>query len=352
MSVVYDHGRQLATIEEISEITPIEGADKIVAATVRGWTVVVQKSEFTVGDPVVFFEIDSALPMDMPQFDFLATRGTKQDEERWYHVLKTIRLKGVYSQGLVLPVNQFFDEYELGSDVTEKLVIGKWEKPIPGQGANGATRGLHAKGPFLTQYVSKTDSERIQNLGKLWDVIADEPWVVTEKIDGTSLTALRDYDGQPRVCSRNWELHEDDSVYWHVARDYLFDHLNPGEVVQAEIAGPGIQGNPLGLARVQPFIFSFVRDRKYLSFGKFPVDLWHLLAPFRTLSKKDIGATSFDISPYTIRELIDEVDGLKSKVNPERSAEGLVFHTLYGNVVSGLGRNTFKVINNKYLLKK
>lgn len=351
MPVVYDHGRQLATIEEISEISSIEGADRIVAAKVRDWTVVVRKDEFNVGDVVVFFEIDSALPMSMSQFDFLATRGTKQDDDDggWYHVLKTVRLKGVYSQGLVLPIDQFFDEYDIGSDVTEKIGIGKWEKPLPNQGVRS---GLRTKGSFPSEYANKTDSERIQNLGNIWSFITAEPWVITEKVDGTSLTVLCDYNGDFRVCSRNWEIHEGDNLYWNVARQHFFDSLKPGEVIQAEIVGPGIQGNPLGLSKVQPFMFSFIRDRKYLPFGKMPVDLWNYIVPFRTLERREIGATNFDISPYSIQELISEVDGIKSKVNPERSAEGLVFHTLYGNIIPQLGRNTFKIINNRYLLKK
>src|SRR5690606_28028443 len=55
--------RQLVTREQITDIQPIEGADAIEVASVRGWKVVVRKGEFTVGDEVVYFEIDSALPL-------------------------------------------------------------------------------------------------------------------------------------------------------------------------------------------------------------------------------------------------------------------------------------------------
>lgn len=42
--------RNLAHIETIDWITPIEGKDRIALAGVLGWTVIVQKTDFAVGD--------------------------------------------------------------------------------------------------------------------------------------------------------------------------------------------------------------------------------------------------------------------------------------------------------------
>lgn len=61
--------RQLATIQRIAALTPIEGADKIEVASVLGWKVVVKKGDFKVGDLCVFAEIDSILPDTNPHFD-------------------------------------------------------------------------------------------------------------------------------------------------------------------------------------------------------------------------------------------------------------------------------------------
>ena len=55
--------RKLASIQTISELQSIEGADRIEKARVMGWTVVVKKGEFEEGDKCVFFEIDS-IPQD------------------------------------------------------------------------------------------------------------------------------------------------------------------------------------------------------------------------------------------------------------------------------------------------
>jgi RNA ligase (TIGR02306 family) len=78
--------RALAHIELISDIQPIEGADKIEVCTVLGWKVVIAKKDnFKVGDKAVYIEVDSKVPDDRECFSFLS--------DRKYRV-KTIRLKG------------------------------------------------------------------------------------------------------------------------------------------------------------------------------------------------------------------------------------------------------------------
>jgi len=117
--------RKLASIQVIKELHPIEGADKIEVAKVLGWQLIVKKGEFSVGDRVVYIEIDSVLP-DKPQFEFFRARGTR---------VRTIRLRGVVSQGLCLPLSILppIDNMALneGVDVTNILEIEKYEPPIP-----------------------------------------------------------------------------------------------------------------------------------------------------------------------------------------------------------------------------
>ena len=90
--------RKLASIQQISEIVPIEGADKIVCVKILGWQCVALKTEFSVNDKCVFFEIDSVLPI-APWNDHLRKDPIKPLR------IKTIRLRGVLSQGLALPLS-------------------------------------------------------------------------------------------------------------------------------------------------------------------------------------------------------------------------------------------------------
>ena len=87
--------RQLATIRTIADIHPIDGADRIEVAQVDGWECVVQKGEFQPGDKVVYIEVDSIVP-ERPEFEFLRDRKFR---------VRTIKLRGQVSQGLVLPLS-------------------------------------------------------------------------------------------------------------------------------------------------------------------------------------------------------------------------------------------------------
>lgn len=87
--------RSLAHVEIITALSSIEGADFLELAQVLGWQCVVKKGEFQVGDKIIFCEIDSVLP-ELPEYEFL---------RKYNFRIKTQKLRGVISQGLVLPIN-------------------------------------------------------------------------------------------------------------------------------------------------------------------------------------------------------------------------------------------------------
>ena len=110
--------RKLAHIEKIEWITPIEGKDRIVLAGVLGWTVIVQKADYAVGDNVVFCEIDSVFP-EKPEFEFLRSKHFR---------IKTMKMSGVLSQGICFPLSILPEgNYEIGDDVTELIGITQYE---------------------------------------------------------------------------------------------------------------------------------------------------------------------------------------------------------------------------------
>jgi hypothetical protein len=173
-----DIERKLATVRRIAAIDPIEGADKIVCVTVDGWKLVSAKENgFQVGDLVIYFEIDSFLPV-REEFEWLRKSSFKTVPGLGEGFrIKTIKLRGQVSQGLIVPLDDFlqktedgkyFYTYEFdgqpvtfviedaGVDLTEFLGVKKYEKPIP---ANMAGR---TKGNFPS-FIRKTDEERIQN---------------------------------------------------------------------------------------------------------------------------------------------------------------------------------------------
>lgn len=166
-----DIQRKLASIRIIDAIEPIPDADAIEVAVLGGWRVVIKKGEFKPGDLCVYFEIDSFLPTGEPAWQFLVDKSSRTFEGVVGHRLRTIKLRGQVSQGLVLPITglnrtitldeheyEFGDvEWENGEDVTDILGIKKWEQPLPAELA-GQAEGL------FPSFIRRTDQERCQNL--------------------------------------------------------------------------------------------------------------------------------------------------------------------------------------------
>lgn len=332
--------RKLVSFKTVEKIKPIENADAIELVCFGGWQVVVKKDEFKVGDKVIYFEIDSFLPKGIKQFAFLVEKSSKKaldtkGNEVIGHVLKTIRLRGAISQGLVLSPKDFDKELNTQKDLEDyfynELGVFKYEKPVP------LDSSIIGNYPSFTV---KTDSERVQNLSDeiLQKLKKSATWKATEKVDGTSSTWWKDENNKIHVASRNYEISiVKDSAHYKIIKDYKLDEiLKPNEVIKGEIAGEGIQKNPLKL-----------QGKKLLIFD------WE--SPNRELPKEleEFKVKTYDLPfPETVEEAIAQAYGLKSLLNPNVQAEGIVWWNKERELFEELDfRPNFKAINNKYLLK-
>ena len=331
--------RKLATIQIISDVQPIEGADRIQVASVLGWKVVIKKDEFKPGDPAIYCEVDSFLPVK-PEFEFLRKSSYKKmsDGTEGFR-LKTIKLRGVISQGLLIPVSSLpgYPEVPLpGTDVTDILGIVKYEPPIPAQLAG------EVKGPF-PGFISKTDEERIQNLIDSLPNYKDSLFYVTEKVDGTSITIYLK-DGQFGICSRNLELVENpENTYWRVVKELDIENklrnLGRNIALQGELIGEGIQKNIYKLrGQTIKFFDAFDIDKyEYFDYPSFK----SILDEFG-LATVPVIEEALQL-PQSVDEILTMANG-KSALNPDANREGLVFRTTSGK------RFSFKAISNNFLL--
>lgn len=330
--------RKLASIREIADVRPIDGADAIEVASVDGWQVVVKRGEFRTGDLCVYHEIDSFLPVTMPQYEFLATRGVTTDAEGNRGArLRTIKLRGQLSQGLALPVREFFleSEIQVGEDVTDRLGVRKWEPPIP------ACLSGQMRGDFPS-WIRKTDQERIQNMPSVLEI--DTQWEVTVKLDGSSMTAYH-RDGEIGVCSRNIDLAETEgNTFWRVARESrLIDkilELGTNVAMQGELIGEGIQGNPEKIKGHQFRLF----DIWLIDEGRFvaPNDRAAITASLEIPHVPIVEECWKAPEGFGVGDILALADG--PSLNPHTKREGLVFK-------SACGQHSFKAISNSYLLK-
>jgi RNA ligase (TIGR02306 family) len=336
--------RKLATIRKIDALLPIEGADAIECAVIGGWKVVVKKNEYNAGDLAVYLEIDSWVPTELASF---LSKGKEPREfegikgER----LRTVKLRGQLSQGLLLPLEPTCANIESllfeGLDVSEPLGIIKWERPM-----NAQLAGM-AKGNFPS-LIPKTDQERVQNLVNELATACDSglQFELTEKLEGSSMTCYL-IDGEFGVCSRNLDLKETEgNSFWEAARRFdVEDKMRISGfnnfAIQGELIGPGIQGNIYKLSRTEFRVFDMydIKAGAYLTphVRLFSIKVMNLLHVPVIAAKKDLGVGS-------VEEILQWAEGA-SKLNDKQEREGIVFKEVNGGM-------TFKTISNKYLMNE
>jgi len=361
--------RTLASIQRISEIVPIEGADRIELAKVLGWQVVVKKGQFKPNDLCVYIEIDSIVP-DKPCFEFM--------RDRKFHV-KTIKLRGVLSQGLIMPLADvgLTGTYKEGENVTNILGIKKYEPPEVAEKVTHKKSWFEKAFPFLYKkkvsrefpkhLVPQTDEPRLQSLGnEFLETYKDVPIYITIKMDGTSGTFIW-YKKKFSVASRNvWMQKENDSVYWRVAKEANLEKAmkklfkNRNVAIQGEICGSKIQGNHYKFDSLKLFIF-----------GCYDIDTQEYYTPYDLETVADLlcffGAKVNYVPRLPIKgvKYIKDIglnvdDWLKlaerkSVFNPDSYDEGIVVRSVDNKPydVKGLNgkRFSFKVVSNAYLMQ-
>ena len=332
--------RELATVRQVSELLPIEGADRIQIAVVDGWKCVCKKGEFQPNEWVVYCEIDSFLPI-RPEFEFLRKSSYKKMGGREGFRLKTAKMRGQISQGLLLPLSVLdpSQTWNLGDDVTEALGITLYEE-------ERASENAETMAPF-PEGVPRTDADRVQNKAKTYYELKALAFHVTEKLDGTSCTLF--WDGERAgICSRNLEqLKDSDSPQrrWFEANLEVVERLKAigkNYAVQGELIGHKIARNTYKMEDVQLYVFSVYNrdDSEYLDPEGVQQVSDTLGLPTVPLVK---GITQL---PETLDEAVALADG-KSILNRKVDREGLVW--IHGTAV---GRVSIKTISQKYLLKE
>lgn len=397
--------RELAYVVRVDDIKPIEGRDRVECAVVGGWTIMVRKGQFHPGSLGIYFEIDSQVPEKEP-FMFLAQKKFKIKTQKY----KTPNGQ-FWSQGLLMGADDFgwtVAERETGTCIVdangvahyiddESRFLTKQLDVIYAVAEDNARKSgsmdkykkmaqrhpkLFAKKPIRwlmrrdwgkkllfilfgkkkdkksgwPAWVKKTDEERVQNMP--WILQNKEPWIATEKIDGTSttFTMKRGKFGKFDfyVCSRNVVFDKpdkacfyDSNVYLEMAEKYDIENTlkdilksNPKlewVTIQGETYGSGIQKRDYSAIYHEFAAFNFITSTE----GR-----WNSLEAKKLLSLYDIPWVPIVdknfILPDTVEELLDiatdisVIDGLMR--------EGLVFRSLDGT-------QSFKAVSNEFLMK-
>lgn len=354
---------KLASVQKITDITPIEGADAIELCFVLGWQVVIKKGEFKIGDLVCYIQIDTVVP-ETEQFEFLRERKFR---------IKTIKLRKKLSQGLIIPLPTTSSKWQEGEDITELIGVKKYEKPDNNPQRYEKPRvpkvwykkwiylfkynflyklfpwlQQQSRSPFPTHLIPITDEERIQNIPKILEDYKDRLFSVSYKLDGSSITIIRDKGlfGKPiyRICSRRFELHDKNNDWYNVFKDTNFEvyierlariYNHSQIIVQGEAIGK-FNGNHHGLEKNEIRLFNIFVNGKRINQKEF----------IQVCRANNIPCCPMYVNiilNHTLEEVL-EMSQIKDIINPNVEAEGLVWRSVEDNL-------SFKVINNRYLLK-
>lgn len=404
-----DGKRELAYVVTINEILPIEGADRVEQAVVGGWHIMVRKGQFEPGSAAIYFEIDSRVPETEP-FKFLEAKNYKIKTQKYF--------KGkVISQGLLMAAEDFdwtIQVEPLGGVRTEVIIDDKGKAHYPDDESRFLTEKLgvtyavdednirkaasadkykkmaqrngklFSYQPFRwlmkrdwgkkllflffgkkkdkrgawPAWIKKTDEERVQNMP--WILENKNPWIATEKIDGTSTTFAIKRGKKPfekdefYICSRNVVFdtpekgcYYDTNVYTEMAEKYnikevlttllsIFpcaDYI----IIQGETYGAGIQKRDYSKKDHDFMAFNLIMSHT----GRWnTVDMEELLKKYN-IPCVPIVDDNF-ILPDTVDELLDYATG--ASVVDGKMREGIVFRALDGV-------QSFKAVSNEFLLK-
>jgi hypothetical protein len=372
--------RRLVTVRTVSEIRPIKGADNIELAIIDGWQCVIKKGEFKVGDKGLYFEVDSFVPAKDPRFWFLEKSFTMWNNHYGARI-RTIKLRGEISQGLLLPLKEFPEVNVIWASVSEqdcsgKIGVLKWDREV--EGTKTVPKKLtwlgrkvkklkytklkpfilwfERKFPYLFErastqpfpsFIPKTDEERIQNLINKIDVNDGTDYETSVKVDGSSMTVYHN-KSRTGVCSRNLDLREDkNDKFWITALKDNIPHIlksyGKNIALQGELLGPGIQGNKEKLEDYSYYIYKIylIDERRYAS----TIERQQILGDLANLGYNAKTVPFLEITKLSRFKTID--DFLAYAEGPSLNAgsrEGVVFTKLDGS-------KGFKVISNTYLLK-
>jgi hypothetical protein len=364
--------RKLASVQRIVSISPIEGADVIEKCTILGWEcVIAKKDNLKVGDLVCYIEIDSILPAK-PEFEFLRERKFR---------IRTIKLKGQVSQGIVFPLSILpKGNYSEGDDITNLIGVVKYDPQaeferketlrLAGIDKNRMNKFLKryawyrnlvfkpTRIPFPS-FIRKTDEDRIQLFPDYFERWGHLKFTVTEKLDGQSATFFcipNPKRGLFRkkwlfgVCSRNFQLLKPDkSSYWTLAKELDLENKMKawcktnyiGIIIQGEAVGIGIQGNKYGKKGVELFVFNVAEYYKGRVNNYDRVHQSLFCINFGCLKTVTVLYPSVILLP-TIPEMVNLAKGISKEAAIPR--EGIVVRNYENNV-------SFKVVNSDFLLK-
>lgn len=374
-------------IVKINSLKKHPNADKLEIATIKGWECIVQKGKFTVNSLCIFVPPDSIIPINLIEkykLEFLKKDGR----------VKTVKLRGVISEGLILDIPEGCKKRE-GLNVANLMGITHWEQPEPKQSQHKKetytdilldvinrkisikrfifkTLGLikdyfspkKKTNPHFDKY---TDIENIKNFPDV--LLEGEEVVITEKAHGSNIRfgnlkkkcsniidkIIQKRTGQfefvygsHNIQKRFTNLHNGyykEDIWGKIVKKYDLEPLLPNHLIfYGEVIGKGVQDLTYGFEDIQLFIFD-IKDTKTKTYYNHSQVI------------KICNALKLPIVPLLYegkysKEIVNKYTEGNSVLCPSQIKEGCVIKPIQERYDHKLGRVILKSISTNYLLRK
>jgi len=282
-------------VQTINQIKEIEGADNIELAVVGGWNCITKKGEYNVGERVVIATTDAVIPQELS--DKMGVTNYLRKGQR----IRTVKLRGIYSDCLIIPTLFCKQQYlKEGDDKMEELGISKFEPPVKQIQLASGRKIKYRDNPNFHIYYKFPNLKNVQGMFIEEDVVqitrklhgtnarygivkkvklsfldkvkkffrlADK-WVEYEFVYG-SHNVEKGSDSQGFYSTDVWkttnEKYDIQGKLWNwIRRDESPETIGHGVVIYGEIYGAGIQKNyDYGLDDIQFAGFDISIDGKY-----------------------------------------------------------------------------------------
>lgn len=305
-------------------LKPHPNADKLAIVEVYGYTVCVDKSQWSDGQLGAYIPPDSIVDSTRPEFAWLA------GHER----IRVKKLRGIVSMGLLV---QAPSGASVGDDVAEALGVTHYNPP-----ESAHTGGEAGRAPSV--YAPSYDVESARRYAHLFE--PGEPVWVTEKIHGASARYVC-RDGEMFCGSRTeWKREDERIVWWKVLRNTpeleAFCREHPGLVVYGEVYG-----------QVQDLKYGITSGARFACFDMLDGTRW--LDPEEA---RDVGP-SLPFVPVIQRaigwdyaQIAALAEGPSLVSGADHIREGCVVKPMAERTHPEIGRVNLKIVGNGYLERK
>lgn len=315
----------------IGDVRAHPNADTLSITEVDGAPVIFRTGDLKPGSMALYIPIDAVVKEGTKGLEFLKFKDGKSR-------VKAVRLRGIFSMGLLIPAPTWSSMSEAANGFGETLDIEKYEEP-----AELLLQTESIVDPGLAPVYGVESYRKYKNLLAL-----DEVVVVTEKIHGCNARFCY-YEGQMYAGShRLWKAFNEDSVWWRVVKQYdLEEKLKkmPGLCLFGEIYG-WVQdlryGAKPGEVKFAAFDVLDVHKRAFLGTSEFKTITDTLEIPTTPL---------LYTGPYQGEEQMQALTLGESLFGPNMR-EGIVIKTLEERYTPEVGRIVLKLHSEEYLLRR